>query len=160
MINEHHYHVHTVWTGNTGEGTAAYRSYKRDHEFTGAGKATTIHGSADPAFRGDAARYNPEELLLAALSACHMLSLLHLCADAGIVVTSYRDEASATMTLNEDRSGQFREVLLAPKMTITDAHRIKETEALHHRAHDLCFIANSVNFPVRCLPVVTASAAA
>jgi len=149
VTNEHHFNVRTAWTGNTGQGTAGYRAYTRDHEIGGLLKTAAILGSSDPAFRGDATRYNPEELLVAALSACHMLSMLHLCADAGIVVTSYADDASGTMTLDADGSGRFREAVLKPHMTITDAGRIRDAEALHHRAHQLCFIANSVNFPVR-----------
>src|SRR5277367_910677 len=102
MPKQHTYQTTTVWKGNTGRGTAGYRAYSRDHEMTGTHKSASIPGSADPAFRGDRSRYNPEELLLASLSSCHMLWLLHLCADAGIVVTDYRDEASGTMTESED----------------------------------------------------------
>jgi organic hydroperoxide reductase OsmC/OhrA len=97
-------------------------------------------------FRGDGSRYNPEELLVASLSACHMLWVLHLAADAGIVITDYRDEAEGEM------DDQFRLVTLRPQMMITDETRIAEAEAIHHRAHELCFIARSVNFPVRCEP--------
>jgi len=150
----HRFEVQTTWTGNTGEGTANYRAYRRDHEITGAKKAAPIPCSSDPAFRGDASRYNPEELLVASLSACHMLWMLHLCADAGIVVTAYFDPASGTMTLNPDGSGRFTEVTLRPALTITDASRTADTQALHSRAHELCFIANSVSFPVRCEPSV------
>jgi organic hydroperoxide reductase OsmC/OhrA len=103
-------------------------------------------------FRGDEKRYNPEELLVAALSACHMLWFLHLCADAGIIVTEYRDPAYGTMQLQPDGSGQFSEVVLQPEIQLADAARYAETAALHERAHDLCFIARSVNFPVRCEP--------
>jgi organic hydroperoxide reductase OsmC/OhrA len=105
-------------------------------------------GSSDLAFRGDASRYNPEELLLGALSACHMLWFLHLCADAGIVVTDYRDTATATMTEHTDGGGEFSRVVLHPNVIITDHNRISEATALHARAHQLCFIARSVNFPV------------
>lgn len=153
---EHHYEIRTTWTGNLGDGTATYRAYKRDHEISGAAKSMVIPGSSDPAFRGDPARYNPEELLVAALSTCHMLSLLHLCADAKISVTSYTDQASGTMAQEPDGSGHFTQVMLRPEMKITDAGRIQEAEALHVRAHELCFIANSVNFPVRCTPRVSA----
>ena len=153
----HHYQVQTTWTGNTGQGTASYRAYKRDHEISGAGKMAPIPGSSDAAFRGDPTRYNPEELLVSALSTCHMLWMLHLCADAGITVTAYSDEACGVMAEDSDGSGHFTEVTLHPVMRITDAARIKEAEALHAKAHELCFIANSVNFPVRCpSPVVLA----
>lgn len=112
--------------------------------------------SSDPMFRGDPARYNPEELLVSALSSCHMLALLHLCADAGIVVTAYEDHAEGELALNADGSGEFKRVTLRPRMTITDSSRIPEAVALHGRAHSLCFIARSVNFPVEHEPVVTA----
>ena len=154
--HSHRFEVQTTWTGNTGQGTANYRAYGRDHEITGTKKATAIPGSSDAAFRGNPARDNPEELLVAALSACHMLSMLRLCADAGIVVTAYSDQASGTMLLSPDGSGRFTEVTLRPALTITDAARTAETQALHSRAHQLCFIANSVNFPVRCEPSVAA----
>src|SRR5215467_10489751 len=100
MPREHRYQIVTVWTGNLGTGTSAYRAYSRNHEMSSEGKQAAILGSADRHFRGEAPRYNPEELLVAALSACHMLSYLHLCADAGIVVTDYRDEAEGEMAEN------------------------------------------------------------
>jgi len=142
----HRYQIQTTWTGNTGQGTAGYRAYKRDHEIFAAGKTAPIPGSSDAAFRGDPARYNPEELLVSALSTCHMLWMLHLCADAGITVTAYSDQACGVMAEDSDGSGRF-----------TESGRIQEAEALHAKAHQFCFIANSVNFPVRCpTPVVTA----
>lgn len=154
---QHHYQIQTIWIGNTGQGTADYRAYKRDHEVMVAGKSGPIPGSSDAAFRGDPTRYTPEELLVSALSTCHMLWMLHLCADAGIAVTAYTDQASGVMTEDSDGGGRFTEVALHPVMTITDAARVREAAALHARAHELCFIANSVNFPVRCpSPVVTA----
>lgn len=155
---QHQYEVHTTWTGNTGPGTANYRAYKRDHEIVIDGKCAPIPGSSDAAFRGDASRYSPEELLVGSLSACHMLWMLHLCADAGITITQYSDRASGTMQEEPDGGGHFTEVTLHPHMTITDAARIQEAIALHAKAHDLCFIARSVNFPVHCSPAVAASA--
>jgi organic hydroperoxide reductase OsmC/OhrA len=157
MSDVHRYAVRTTWTGNIGQGTANYRAYKRDHEISGPHKQIVIPGSSDPKFRGDPARYNPEELLVASLSACHMLWMLHLCADAGISIASYSDDATGTMSESPDGSGRFTEVLLHPVMKIADAARISDAEALHARAHELCFIANSVNFPVRCTPSVSAS---
>jgi organic hydroperoxide reductase OsmC/OhrA len=152
MAKEHHFEVRTVWTGNRGEGTSNYRAYSRDYEIQGTGKATTISGSSAPAFRGDKARYNPEELLIAAISSCHMLWALHFCAEAGIVVTGYTDEASGTMAMNPDGSGQFTEVTLRPRLTLADPARAGEANAVHARAHEFCFIARSVNFPVRVSP--------
>ena len=152
----HRYHTRLTWTGNLGTGTSTYRAYSRNHELNAEGKAAPIAGSSDPTFRGDRTRYNPEELLLGALSSCHMLAMLHLCADAGIVVTEYADEAEGEMRENPDGSGEFTRVMLRPRMVITDASRIADAMALHHRAHQLCFIARSVNLPVEHEPEVTA----
>lgn len=151
-MSAHHHEYRTVvtWTGNLGTGTSGYRAYSRDHEVTIEGKSAPIAGSSDPAFRGDATRYNPEELLVASLSSCHMLWLLHLCAEAGIVVTEYRDEATGVMATGPGGSGRFTEVTLRPRLVITAADRLDDVAALSAKAHDLCFIANSVNFPVRC----------
>jgi organic hydroperoxide reductase OsmC/OhrA len=148
----HHFEVTTTWTGNRGSGTSDYRAYGRDHEIVAEGKLAAIPASSSPVYRGDKDRYNPEELMIAALSGCHMLWFLHLCADAGIVVTDYRDDAKGDMHVNRDGSGQFTEVVLRPIVRIADASRAAELGDLHHRAHDLCFIARSVNFPVRCEP--------
>ncbi len=145
MQREHKYSVNVVWTGNTGSGTSDYRSYLRDHEINVAGKSP-IDGSADPKFRGNPARYNPEELLVASLSTCHMLWYLHLCADAGVVVVSYEDRAEGTMEESSDGAGRFVQVTLHPRVHVRGS--IDRAEALHERAHELCYIANSVNFPV------------
>jgi organic hydroperoxide reductase OsmC/OhrA len=148
---EHRYRLELEWSGNRGSGTSAYQAYSRDHEIRAAGKPP-LHGSSDPAFRGDASRYNPEELLVAALAACHMLWVLHLCAQAGLIVLDYRDEPSGVMLEEQSGTGRFREVVLRPMVRLaagTDATRLP---AVHARAHELCFIANSVNFEVRCEP--------
>ncbi len=152
----HRYQVTNRWTGNLGAGTANYRAYSRDHELSAATKSAAIAGSSDPLFRGDRTRYNPEELLLGALSACHMLWALHYCADAGIVVVEYEDQASGEMAEHRDGSGEFTRVVLRPRMTITDAARIEDAVAIHGRVHAVCAIARSVNFPVECEPVATA----
>ncbi|MFN7932653.1 MAG: OsmC family protein [Bryobacteraceae bacterium] len=152
MGKEHGYTITVEWTGNLGEGTKDYRSYSRNHEIRGNGKS--FLGSSDPAFRGDSTRFNPEELLVSTLSSCHMLWALHLCAEAGIVVTSYCDEASGTMRENADGSGEFIEVTLRPRMTITDFTRIMDAMGVHDKAHELCFIARSVKFPVHHEPVI------
>ncbi len=151
----HRYEVEVRWTGNLGLGTTGYRAYSRNHEFSAPGKVT-VACSSDPTYRGDPARYNPEELLVASLSACHMLWVLHLCAEAGIVLTRYADSATGTMTLESDGSGRLTEVTLNPRMTITDPTRRGDAVAIHDQAHRMCFIANSVNFPVRHRPEVTA----
>ncbi len=149
MHKTHAYQITTTWTGNRGAGTSDYRGYERAHEFSAPGKPVIV-GSSDPNFRGDATRYNPEELLVASLSACHMLWYLHLCAENSIVVTAYADDAHGSMAETADGGGHFTEVTLRPVVTIqvgSDAARAKQ---LHERAHELCFIANSMNFPVRC----------
>lgn len=150
MQREHRYAVSVVWTGNTGKGTSDYQSYTRDHEISVSGKPP-IHGSSDPKFRGDSLRYNPEELLVASLSTCHMLWYLHLCADSGIVVVSYEDRAEGAMKESGEGGGRFVRVTLHPRVRVTGS--TKQAEALHQRAHELCFIANSVNFPVNREPV-------
>lgn len=146
----HSYSIRTLWTGNQGEGTKTYTAYSRAHEVQGTGKSSPIVGSSDPQFRGDGTRYSPEELLVASLSACHMLWYLHLCADAQIVVTAYSDEASGAMIEADDGSGYFESVTLSPEVTIADPSRVQEANELHAKAHEYCFIANSVRFPVLC----------
>src|ERR1044071_6393406 len=155
-MRRHHYTVTNRWTGNLGEGTSSYRAYSRAHELSAPQKAEPIAGSSDPLFRGDASRYNPEELLVGALSACHMLWVLHYCADAGIVITEYVDSAAGEMVERPDGSGEFTSVVLRPRMTITDPARVEDAVAIHGRVHHVCAIARSVNFSVQCEPVVTA----
>jgi len=148
----HRYEIRLDWTGNRGTGTSGYRDYDRRHEVRAAGKPM-IAGSADRTFRGEADHWNPEELLVAALAQCHMLSFLHVAADSGVVVTGYIDEAVGTMRLNPDGSGQFTEVVLRPRVQVAAAEQVEPAQRLHERAHALCFIARSVNFPVRHEPV-------
>jgi organic hydroperoxide reductase OsmC/OhrA len=155
-MRTHRYVVTNRWTGNLGSGTSDYRAYSRSHELSTPKKSTSIAGSSDPLFRGDPARYNPEELLVGALSACHMLWALHYCADAGIVITDYVDDAYGEMTERGDGSGEFTKVILRPRMTITDASRVADAVAIHARVHEVCAIARSVNFSVSCEPAVTA----
>ena len=157
-MKQHQFRVAAQWTGNLGTGTSSYRDYSRNHEISVAGKATRIEGSSAVA-RGDHSRYNPEELLVGALSACHMMWVLHLCADAGIVITEYIDEPVGDMTEHPDGSGEFTRVVLKPRMAITDPARIEEAKALHDRAHHVCCMARSVNFPVEHLPEVYCAAA-
>lgn len=144
----HHYTIQITWTGNKGEGTATYRSYERSHTISAVGKVT-IDGSSDQAFRGDKTKYNPEEFLLAALSSCHMLAYLHLCTTGGVVVTAYTDSATGTMEETPNGGGHFTEVTLHPAVTVSHEAMIDKANALHEKANELCFIANSVNFPVR-----------
>ncbi len=148
-MKQHHYEIQVAWTGNQGQGTKTYTSYKRDHAITAPGKLSTLLASSDPAFRGDRARYNPEELLVASLSSCHMLWYLHLCALNDIVVTDYQDDAKGVMSEKVDGSGEFVEVTLRPRVTVEADSDQAKALALHEEAHHYCFIANSVKFPVR-----------
>jgi organic hydroperoxide reductase OsmC/OhrA len=159
MSENHTYDVLTRWTGNLGTGTSAYRAYSRDHVFHSPKKPGPLLGSSDPAFRGDATRYNPEELLVASLSACHLLWYLHVCADAGIVVVDYVDEAQGTMVVDKEGNGRFSEVVLRPRVRISRAEHAAVALELHQEAHRRCFIANSVNFPVRHVAAVEVAAA-
>jgi organic hydroperoxide reductase OsmC/OhrA len=143
----HNYKTSLKWIGNLGSGTSGYRDYSRNHVITSVNKQA-IEASSDPAFRGDVTRYNPEELLVASLSSCHMLWYLHLCADAGIIVTEYIDEAEGTM-IEDDNGGHFTEVVLKPTVSISDATKSHLAQELHHKAHQLCFISNSLNFEVK-----------
>lgn len=151
--HEHHYEVRLRWTGNRGTGTSAYTAYGRDHLVSAPGKPD-LPGSSDAAFRGHAARWNPEELLVAALSQCHLLAYLHECAKAGVVVTGYTDAATGTMVTDAEGGGHFTEVTLRPAVTVAEAQMTERAQALHDEAHRHCFIASSVNFPVRHQPSV------
>lgn len=152
MSRAHHYRARVEWTGDRGAGTASYRAYGRDHRILMEGKPPIL-GSSDPAFHGDPARHNPEELLVASLSTCHMLWYLHLCAEAGVVVTGYVDRAEGEMVEEPDGGGQFSRVVLRPEVTLATGADHGTAEALHAAAHAKCFIARSVNFPVTHEPV-------
>jgi organic hydroperoxide reductase OsmC/OhrA len=140
-----------TWTGNRGKGTETYRAYARDHVIHVAGKPD-VPGSSDPAFFGDAARYNPEELFVAALSACHMLWYLHLCADAGISVLAYADDPEGVMAVAANGSGRFERVVRKPRVRIRAGADARLARSLHEKAHAMCFIANSVNCELGCEP--------
>jgi len=151
MSKHHLYKATTRWTGNNGQGTAEYTGYSRAHEISIEGKNDLLC-SSDPKFRGDRTRHNPEDLLLSSISGCHMLWYLHLCASNGVVVTDYEDTATGEMEMNQDGSGQFREVMLNPKVTVLEEHMITKANALHHDANKMCFIARSLNFAVKHNP--------
>jgi organic hydroperoxide reductase OsmC/OhrA len=148
MTGTHRYSVIVTWTGNSGTGTSDYRGYERRHEISAGGGKPPIPGSSDPAFRGDPARWNPEELLIASLSACHKLWYLHLCAEAGVVVVAYIDHAEGVVEEAADGSGRFQRAILRPKVTLAPGSDTARARELHDAAHAKCFIANSVNFPV------------
>jgi organic hydroperoxide reductase OsmC/OhrA len=156
MEHLHQYKAKTEWTGNNGTGTTDYKAYSRNHNIAIAEKEI-LKCSSDPQFRGDKHRHNPEELLLASISGCHMLWYLHLCATHGVVVVQYVDEAVGLMRENADGSGQFAEVTLSPKVLVAEASMIEKANALHHDANKMCFIARSLNFPVIHRPTAAVS---
>ncbi|MBF6049524.1 OsmC family peroxiredoxin [Streptomyces sp. NRRL B-1677] len=152
MAETHTYDIAVEWTGNLGSGTDSYRSFSRDHEVLAAGKAP-IAASSDPAFRGDPARWNPEELLVASVAQCHMLWYLHLCAVGGVTVVDYEDRAHGVMTMDESGGGgRITEVTLRPEVTVAEASMVEKARALHGEVQSVCFIARSVNFPIRHEP--------
>jgi len=150
-MNRHHFALETLWMGNLGSGTSDYKAYSRAHVIRADGKQE-IQGSSDKAFHGDVTRWNPEELLIAALSQCHMLSFLHVAQAAGVIVEHYEDQASGILETRPDGSGHVTEVTLRPHIEISEGDPAVVPD-LHHRASQLCFIANSVNFPVRHDPL-------
>lgn len=152
MSKQHHYSTTVSWTGNKGSGTSAYTAYERAHNIQANNKAV-IAASSDVSFRGDKTKYNPEELLVASLSSCHMLWYLHLCAVNNVVVVAYNDNASGTMEETANGGGRFIEVVLHPEVVVTDAAMLSKANELHEQAHQLCYIANSCNFPVKHQPV-------
>ena len=153
MERTHEYNVGITWTGNSGAGTKDYRSYERSHSIHIHGKEV-INGSSDAAFRGDKTKHTPEDLFVASISACHMLWYLHLCAEAGVNVIAYEDNAFAIMTEMSDGAGQFTEVILRPRVTVTGISMIEAAQAQHKKANELCFIARSLNFQVKHEPTI------
>ncbi len=154
MEKEHKYRALITWTGNQGSGTASYRGYSRAHRIEAPDKPT-IAGSADPSFRGDGTKWNPEELLLASASACHKLWYLALCAQAGVVVVAYEDSAEGIMAEEASGAGQFTSMTLKPNVTLAAGSDAKAADRLHLEAHTMCFIARSVNFPIEIKPTIS-----
>ncbi len=155
MGKEHSYLLDIEWTGNKGQGTLDYRSYERSLVVKAEGKPDLL-GSSDPLFLGDRSKWNPEELLIASLSSCHMLWYLHLCSTKKIIVVSYHDLPTAKLIIEAQGEGHFAEATLKPEIVITDASRIEEAIHLHEDAHKKCFIAKALNFPVHLAPQVRA----
>ncbi len=152
-MTEHTYEVAVRWTGDRGVGTTGYRDYGRDHVISAVGKADVL-GSADPVFRGDRDRWNPEELLLASLTQCHMMSYLYAATKRGFTVVAYEDAATATLDVHADATGEVTGVVLRPVVTIREAARVDDAVAAHADANALCFIARSVAFPVHHEPEI------
>lgn len=147
----HEYTSAVIWTGNRGSGTSSYRAYDRTWDVAVPGKAV-IHCSNDPLLGGDSAKMNPEDLLLSALSACHMLWYLHYASEAKVVVTAYEDSPVGTGEVEKSGAGRFTSAILRPRITVLDGTDIEVATALHPRIHEVCFIARSVNFPVTYEP--------
>jgi organic hydroperoxide reductase OsmC/OhrA len=152
MKGQQNYSATIKWTGNNGTGTDHYKNYERSHQISIDNKVA-ISCSADPAFRGDKTKHNPEDLLVSSISACHMLFYLHLCAEAGVVVTAYTDNVTGIMIETPNGGGHFTEVTLNPTVTVTNESMIDKANELHKKANELCFIANSMNFPVKHDPL-------
>lgn len=152
MSSEHAYRVRAEWTGDRGTGTSGYRDYDRSVTLRVDGKPDVL-ASADKPFRGDPDKWDPEDLLVAALVECHLLSYLHACVQVGVVVTGYEDEAVGSLIV-EGMGGRFTEVVLHPTVTVADAAMVEAAREAHHNAHEWCFIANSVNFQVRYEPTI------
>ncbi len=151
MTHEHNYKLTAVWTGNTGEGTKNVRTYDRSHTISFQGKPDLFLTTDNPAV-GDKSKLNPEDLLVSAISSCHLLSYLYLCSMAGIVVMGYSDNATGTMIEKESGGGSFKEITLNPVIYVSDESMVEKAIELHHKAHEICYIANSVNFEVKCNP--------
>jgi len=147
VMRSHAYNAHLIWDGNLGDGTASYAGYGRQYRVVIDGKPE-LAGSANPAFRGEGGKHDPEDLFLAAISSCHMLSYLALCARNGVRVVAYEDRASGTLVLDASGGGKFEEVTLRPRVTIADSD-VERAAKLHDKAHELCFIANSCSVPIR-----------
>ncbi len=158
MQRHHIYNITVQWTGNKGSGTSGYREFDRSHSIIIDHKPDILC-SSDPAFRGDKTKQNPEELLVSSLSSCHMLWYLHLCADAGIIVQEYTDHARGSMIEGTDGGGRFAEVILHPTVMVSESSMVEKANELHKKANQLCFIANSVNFPVRHHPTAKVATA-
>ncbi len=154
MLGEHRYAVRAEWTGNRGTGTTGYRDYDRAVTLRIAGKPE-LTASADKPFRGDPSRWNPEDLLVSALAECHLLSYLHACVSAGVVVLEYADDPTGVMREDGRGGGAFTEVVLRPRVVVADASMVDAARAAHAQANAWCFIANSVNFPVRHEPTIS-----
>lgn len=152
-MKEHHYKLSAVWHGNKGTGTSGLRAYDRSHTVSIEGKPE-LHLTTDNPHVGDKSKLNPEDLLVTAVSSCHMLSYLYVCAMEGVVVTDYVDNARGLMIEDDKGGGKFKEVILNPIVTVANESMMDSARSLHHKAHEICYIANSVNFEVKCEPMI------
>lgn len=154
-MKRHQYELSVEWTGNEGNGTLDYKSYNRNHKILAEGKYAEIMGSADPAFLGDKTKYNPEDLFLSSIAACHMLWFLHLCSSHKITVIAYLDNATGVMEEAPNGSGKFTKVMLNPQVKVAKESMIQKANELHQEAGKMCFIANSCNFDIEYNPTTT-----
>lgn len=154
-MKTHSYQIKIEWTGNLGNGTQNYNSFSRNHTISAKGKYNNILASSDPSFLGDKSKYNPEDLFLSSLSACHMLWYLHLCSVHKIIVIEYLDNATGIMEETKNGSGRFTEVTLNPQVKVTEANMIAKANELHEEANKMCFIANSCSFKIGHQPIIT-----
>jgi organic hydroperoxide reductase OsmC/OhrA len=154
MAHEHNYKLTAVWTGNKGDGTKNIRTYDRSHTVSIEGKPELFLTTDNPSV-GDKSKLNPEDLLVTAISSCHMLSYLYVCSLEGVVITSYTDNAKGIMVEQESGGGSFKEVTLNPIVHVADESMVENAIELHNKAHEICYIANSVNFEVKCNPTCT-----
>lgn len=152
-MKTHNYQATIKWTGNKGTGTDNYKNYERDHTVSIENKVDIL-SSSDPAFRGDKTKHNPEDFFVSSLSSCHMLWYLHFCSVNNIVVVEYTDYVTGTMIEEADGKGRFIEVTLHPTIVVTSTEMVQKAKELHHKANEYCFIANSVNFPIKHSPTV------
>jgi organic hydroperoxide reductase OsmC/OhrA len=151
MAREHNYNLTAIWTGNKGDGTKNVRTYDRNHTVSIQGKPELFLTTDNPAV-GDKSKLNPEDLLVTAISSCHLLSYLYVCSLEGIIITSYTDNATGIMIEQAGGGGSFKEVTLNPIFTVAEESMVEKAIELHHKAHEICYIANSVIFEVKCNP--------
>ena len=152
MEKEHHYKLKVNWYGATDAGNENLRTYDRSHSVSLEGKPE-LHLTTDDGTVGDQSKLNPEELLVSAVASCHMLSFLYLCSRKKIVITSYEDNATGLLIERSKGKSGIEEVVLNPVFTVADDSMKEKAVEMHHTAHDFCYIANSVNFEIKCNPV-------
>jgi organic hydroperoxide reductase OsmC/OhrA len=147
-MKHHQYKLKIEWTGNNGNGTEKYDKYRRDFTIHFENKAP-VFASADSIFRGDPSKLNPEEMLLSAISSCHMLWFLHECADHGIKLIEYTDTPEAVLEIVPGNGGRFTEATLTPEIVLESFDGKINILELYELAAKKCFIANSCNFPIK-----------
>ncbi|CAL2102410.1 OsmC family peroxiredoxin [Tenacibaculum sp. 190130A14a] len=152
MKKDFNYTATVIWTGNNGKGTLNYNSYERSYTMNINNKPPIL-GSSDAAFKGDGTKHNPEELLITAIASCHMLWYLHLCSEENVIITAYQDGVSGVMKIDANGKGSFSKVILNPTVTVLEASMKEKAIALHQKANEYCFIANSVNFTIEHNPI-------